>query len=103
MTLDAKDIIVTIAETTLHGYIRTSQDVQDIKADKAIEELIASEYVEPGQEPETTEGSNGTVTTTGSSRNTMAIYLICFAAILALTVAIILVMSRKTPAKGKKK
>ena len=87
--------------TTLPA-VYTAGDVKDLKADKAIEELIASEYVEPGQEPETTEGSNGTVTTTGGSRNTMAIYLICFAAILALTVAIILVMSRKTPAKGKK-
>ena len=88
--------------TTLPA-VYTAQDVQDIKADKAIEELIASEYVEPGQEPVTPEENNGTVTITGKSRNTMAVYLLCFAAILALTVVIILVMVRKSAAKGKKK
>ena len=87
---------------TLYPAVYTAQDVKDLKADRKMEQLVASEYVEPSQEVEQTGDGNGTVTITGGGSGRM-VYLLCFVGILVLTVAIILVMSRKSAAKGKKK
>lgn len=87
---------------TLYPAVYTAQDVKDLKADRKMEQLVASEYVEPSQEVEQTGDGNGTVTITDGGSGRM-VYLLCFVGILVLTVAIILVMSRKSAAKGKKK
>ena len=66
-----------------------------------LEELIASPYTEPGEDAQPAADGNGTVTITGSNRNNMAVYLLCLAGIILLTVVIVIVMSRKSSGKNK--
>ena len=97
------DVHVNLSEgriTTLPT-IYTAEGVQSYKAVKAIEELIASPYTEPGEDAQPAADGNGTVTITGSNRNNMAVYLLCLAGIILVTVMIIIVISRRSSGKNK--
>ena len=99
------DVHVNLSEgriTTLPT-IYTAEGVQNYKANKTIEELIASPYTEPGEDAQPAADGNGTVTITGGTRNNMAVYMLCLAGIILLTIAIIIVMSRKSSGKNKQK
>ena len=84
----------------------TAQDLAELPGNAHIADLVAEDYVEPGEEGFE---SNGNITETqpgvevNESKNTMMIYFACFGAIIAATAGIIIYITKKPAKKNEKK
>lgn len=88
--------------------VYTAEDLKDVKESETVAALTEETYVEPGTEidgdvPGSTGGTTTVVVDEGGSKNVMAIYLVCFGAIIAVTAGIIVFITKKPAKKSGKK